>query len=53
MTINMWQGCEMWASSLMPLGAVVVEEEWRMIAKMFQGVGGGGGEGGGGIMGAP
>ena len=38
MTINMWQGCEMWASSLMPLGAVVVEEEWRMIAKMFQGV---------------
>ncbi len=31
----------------MPLGAVVVEEEWRMIANMFQGVGGGGGGGGG------
>ena len=30
----------------MPLGAVVVEEEWRMIAKMFEGVGGGGGGGG-------
>jgi hypothetical protein len=38
----------------MPLGAVVVEEEWKMIAKMFQGVGGGGRGGrGGGIMGAP
>ncbi len=30
---------------MMPLGAMVVEEEWRMIAKMFQGVGGGGGWG--------
>jgi hypothetical protein len=29
----------------MPLGAVVVDEEWRMIAKMFQGVGDGGGGG--------
>jgi len=29
----------------MPLGAVVVEEEWRMIAKMFPGAGGGGGGG--------
>jgi hypothetical protein len=33
MTIKMWQGCEVWASSLMPLVGVVVEEEWRMIAK--------------------
>jgi hypothetical protein len=38
----MWQGCKVWASSLMPLGAVVVEEERRRIAKMFQGVGSGG-----------
>ncbi len=44
--INMWQGCEVWALSLMPLGTVVVEEERRRIAKMFQGVGGGGGGGG-------
>ncbi len=51
MTINMWQGCEVWALSLMLLGVVVVEEEWRMIAKMFQGVVGGGGGGGGGIKG--
>ena len=36
MTINMWQECKVWASSLMPLGAVVVEEERRMIATMFQ-----------------
>ncbi len=42
MTTNMWQGCKVWASSLMLLGAVVVEEERRMTAKMFQGVGGGG-----------
>jgi hypothetical protein len=52
MTINMWQGCEVWASSLMP-GAVVVEEEWKMIAKMFQEVGGGEGGEGGEIMGVP
>ncbi len=46
MTINMWQGCEVWALSLMPLGAVVVvEKERRMTAKMFQGLGGGGGGG--------
>ena len=38
-TINMWQGYEVWASALMPLGVVVVEEERRRIA---QGVGGGG-----------
>ncbi len=42
MTTNMWQGCEVCASSLMPLGTVVVEEERRRIAKMFQGVGNGG-----------
>ena len=42
MTTNMWQGCEVCASSLMPLGTVVVEEERRRIAKMFQGVGSGG-----------
>jgi hypothetical protein len=48
-TINMWQGCEVWASLLMPLGVVVEEKERRRIAKMFQGIGGGGG----GIMGAP
>ena len=48
-TINMWQGCEVWASLLMPLGAVVVEEERRRISKMLQGIKGGGG----GIMGAP
>ena len=41
------QGCEVWASLLMPLGTVVVEEERRRIAKMFQGIGGGG------EMGAP
>ena len=35
------QGCEVWASLLMPLGTVVVEEERRRIAKMFQGIGGG------------
>ncbi len=46
----MWKGCDVWASSLMPLGAEVVEEEWRMIAKI--GVGGGGGGGGEGIKGA-
>jgi hypothetical protein len=41
MTTNMWQGCKVWASSLV-LGAVVVEEkERRRIAKMFQGVGSG------------
>ena len=48
-TINMWQGCEVWASLLMPLGVVVEEKERRRIAKMFQGIGGGGG----GIMGVP
>ena len=41
---KMRQGCKVWASSLMPL---VVEEERRRIAKMFQGVEGGGGGGGG------
>jgi hypothetical protein len=41
-TINMWQGCKVWDLALMPLGVVVVQEEMRRIAKMFQGVGGGG-----------
>ena len=41
-TTNMWQECKVWASSLMPLGAVVVEKEKRRIAKMFQQVGSGG-----------
>ncbi len=31
MTTIMWQECEVWASSLMPLGAVVVEKERRRI----------------------
>ena len=34
-TINMWQECEVWASLLMPLGAVLVLVERRRIAKMF------------------
>ncbi len=31
MTTNIWQGCEVWALSLMPLGVVVAEEERRRI----------------------